>query len=63
MGYRRMITYTQEGEDGTSLEAAGMRKVRDIPARGSWADASVALKHLRDPEGSGGVDRTLWEAS
>lgn len=60
MGYRRMVTYTQEGETGASLSAAGMRRVRDIPARGSWA-ASVALRHLRDPVGSGGVARTLWE--
>lgn len=63
MGYRRMITYTQEGESGASLMAAGMRRVRELPARGSWADASVALKHLRDPAGAGGVARTLWDAS
>jgi hypothetical protein len=61
MGYRRMVTYTQEGESGVSLKAAGMRKVRDLPARGSWAAASVALKHLRDPAGCGGVQRSLWE--
>ncbi len=61
MGYRRMITYTEAGESGASLRAAGMRKVRDLPARGSWADASVALKHLRDPAGAGNVARTLWD--
>lgn len=60
MGYRRIVTYTQEGESGASLIAAGYRKVRDLPARGSWAAASVALRHLRDPEGTGGIARTLW---
>jgi hypothetical protein len=61
MGYRRMITYTQGDETGSSLKAAGLVRLRDIPARGSWADASVALKHIRDPVGAGGVGRALWE--
>lgn len=61
MGYRRIITYTQDGETGASLRAAGYRQVRELQARGSWAAASVALRHLRDPVGSGGVQRWLWE--
>jgi hypothetical protein len=61
MGYRRIITYTQEGESGVSLTAAGFVKVAELPARGSWSAASVALRHLRDPIGSGGVDRARWE--
>jgi hypothetical protein len=61
MGYRRIITYTQEGETGASLRASGYRLVRELPARGSWAAASVALRHTRDPVGAGGVQRTLWE--
>lgn len=60
MGYRRLITYTQEGETGSSLRAVGARRVRDLPARGSWAESSVLLKATRDPIGSGGVQRTLW---
>jgi hypothetical protein len=60
MGYRRLITYTQHDESGASLRGAGMRKVVDLPARGSWADSSVKLRALRDPIGAGGVDRTLW---
>jgi hypothetical protein len=63
MGYRRLVTYTQAGESGASLLGAGLRRVRELPARGSWAAASVALRHLRDPTGSGGVARTLWERS
>ena len=61
MGYRRMITYTQREESGASLKAAGMTEIRVIPARGSWASASVALRHLRDREGTGGVQRVLWQ--
>lgn len=61
MGYRRLVTYNQDGESGISLAAAGLRKVAELPARGSWADASVALKHLRDPDGAGGVGRARWE--
>jgi hypothetical protein len=63
MGYRRLLTYTQAGETGASLTAAGFVRVRDLPARGSWAAASIALRHLRDPIGTGGVQRTLWERS
>lgn len=61
MGYRRLITYTQEGESGASLRGAGWQRVRDIPPRASWAESSVALRALRDPVGVGGVARTLWE--
>lgn len=31
MGYRRLITYTQEGESGASLRGAGWSLVRSIP--------------------------------
>jgi hypothetical protein len=61
MGYRRLVTYTQEGESGASLTAAGWQRVRDIPPRKSWAASSVTLRALRDPIGSGGIARTLWE--
>lgn len=60
MGYRCAITYTQEGESGVSLRAAGWRILRQLPARGSWAESSVKLKGLRDEVGNGGVARTLW---
>ena len=63
MGYRRLVTYTQAGETGASLTAAGWVKVRDLPARKSWAEHSVALRALRDSVGQGGVDRMLWEKS
>lgn len=63
LGFTRLITYTQEGESGVSLKAAGYRVVAERPARGSWAESSVKLKGIRDPVGSGGVSRILWEAS
>lgn len=63
MGYQRLITYTQEGESGASLRGAGWRVVGERKARKSWAESSVALQDIRDPVGSGGVQRILWEAS
>lgn len=63
MGYRRLITYTQEGESGSSLKGAGWMRVRDIPPRKGWAESSVALRAIRDPDSSGGVQRVLWEVA
>ena len=63
LGYRRLITYTQEGESGSSLRAAGWRIVAERPARASWAASSVTLAHLRHPVGAGGVARTQWEVA
>ena len=61
MGYLRCITYIQGDETGASLKAAGWVKVKDLPARASWAESSVALREKRDPVGNGGVYRQLWE--
>jgi hypothetical protein len=63
LGYRRLITYTQDGESGVSLRAAGWRVVAERAARPGWAESSVTLRHLRDPEGPANVQRSLWEAS
>jgi len=61
MGYRRVVTYTEDGESGASLKAAAFWRVRTLPARKNWAESSVTLKDLRDPNGRGGVVRGLWE--
>lgn len=63
MGYTRCITYTQHAESGASLRAVGWTRVKELPARKSWADSTAdpTLKTLRDPDGPGGVDRVLWE--
>lgn len=60
MGYTRIISYTEDGESGDSLRAAGFRVDKELPARGSWADSSVKLKDIRDAKGSGGVKRIRW---
>lgn len=48
MGYRRLITYTQDGESGTSLRAAGFVRATRRPNR------------PRQP-GAHPVARTRWE--
>jgi hypothetical protein len=59
LGYYRLVTYTQQGETGASLRAAGWRVVAERPARGPWTTPS----RPREDKGTGGIPRTLWEAS
>ena len=59
MGYRRLITYTQHDETGTSLRAAGFRVIAQRPARPGWDRPS----RPRAEDESGFVQRTLWEVS
>lgn len=61
MGYRRCITYTQVGESGASLRAAGFVMVKRLSARRGWAESSVSRRNHNDPVGNGGVERVLWE--
>ncbi|MEU8908616.1 XF1762 family protein [Streptomyces mirabilis] len=56
-GYGRAITYTQGGESGASLRAAGWRKVADLPARPGW-DTPNRPRHTLGTEN---VPRALWE--
>lgn len=65
MGYVKCITYTQADETGASLRAAGWVKVKELPARKSWAESTgnQQLRFKRDPIGNGGVDRVRWEIS
>lgn len=73
MGYRRLVTYTQKDESGTSLKVVGFVKAGERKARKSWAESS---KQHRIENGFGGpgkvplvkrdgrfggVDRVLWE--
>lgn len=61
LGYTRAFTYTQEGESGASLRAAGWIVDAELPARGAWAESSVKLRDIRDPDSTaGGVARTRW---
>lgn len=61
MGYTRAITYTQANEPGDSLRAVGWVYKESLEPRGSWAESSVKLAHMRDAVGSGGVARIRWE--
>lgn len=55
MGYKRLITYTLQSEPGTSLKAAGWKKVRQTRG-GSWNCKSRPRvdKHPTEP-------KILWE--
>lgn len=58
LGYSRLITYTQEGESGSSLKGAGWRLVAHRKARGGWNTPS----RPRDDKAPTGIPRMLWEA-
>jgi hypothetical protein len=59
LGYRRLITYTQYAETGSSLRAAGWRVIAERPANNGW-DTPSRPRHDKHPVG---IPRTLWEAS
>ncbi len=58
LGYRRLITYTQHDESGASLRGAGWQVIGQRQPRLGWSCAS----RPRSTD-TGGVARTLWEAS
>jgi hypothetical protein len=57
LGYTRLITYTQEGESGSSLRAAGFVRVAELRARTGWHTPS----RPRADMGVERVARTRWE--
>lgn len=59
MGYSKLITYTQEGESGSSLKAAGFTVLAHRAPRKGWNTPS----RPRDGKGTDGIARTLWEVS
>lgn len=59
LGYQRLITYTQRGETGSSLKAAGWTAIAERRARPGWTCPS----RPRQATGTEGIPRTLWEAS
>lgn len=59
LGYQRLVTYTQAGETGASLRAAGWRVVAELARRPGWS----APSRPREDNGTDGIARTLWEAS
>lgn len=57
MGYRRVITYIEDGEGGASLRAAGYRLVAQRPARPGWHTVS----RPRDNHKYRSIQRQIWE--
>ncbi len=60
LGYVRAVTYTQHDETGSSLKATGWVRDKELPARGSWAQHSLKLRHKRCPVGNGDTERVRW---
>lgn len=58
LGYRRLITYTQAGESGSSLAGAGWKRLAELPPRKGWSVPS----RPRQDHGIDRIPRTLWEA-
>lgn len=58
LGYSRIGTYSQQGESGASLRAAGWTIVAELPARAGWSNPSRPRT-----EAHGGIPRTLWETA
>ncbi|MFF8779538.1 XF1762 family protein [Streptomyces sp. NPDC015140] len=58
LGYRRLITFTQEGESGASLRGAGWHLIARRPPRAGWHTAS----RPRTGHGNDHVARFLWQA-
>jgi hypothetical protein len=59
LGFRRLVTYTQRGESGASLLAAGWVVIAERPARPGWDRPS----RPRVPTGTENVQRFLWEVA
>ncbi|UAC02423.1 hypothetical protein Dvina_51720 [Dactylosporangium vinaceum] len=58
LGYRRLITYTQTGESGASLRAAGWHIVAQLPPAPGWSRPS----RPRTDHGTAGIARQRWHA-
>ena len=58
LGYDRLITYTQDGESGASLRAAGFRVLAQRAPRPGWSTPSRPRENRADY-----VARTLWEVA
>lgn len=57
LGYTRATTYTQDGESGSSLRAAGWLDVATLASRRGWDTPS----RPRRATGTEHVDRNRWE--
>ena len=65
MGYKRLITYTEEGESGASLRAASWILEEELEPRENWHNSTkgnAKLKAMRDVEERSYVRRYRWRA-
>lgn len=65
LGYLRAVSYTIEGEPGTSLRAAGFRPVADVDGARSWDTPSRRREstNLFGEVLRSEIPRTRWERS
>jgi len=63
MGYKKVITDTEEGESGASLRAAGFVEGKKRRPRLNWANSSVKLRGIRNADGREMVARVGWSRS
>ncbi|MGW5003299.1 XF1762 family protein [Streptomyces hydrogenans] len=56
-GYRRILTYTQDGESGASLRAVGWRQAAVLRPRTGWDTPT----RRREDRGTDRISRILWE--
>lgn len=61
MGYKKMITYTQQDETGSSLKAIGMINIKNLKPRGDWADASKSRPRVKPIKETSNISRIRWE--
>ena len=59
LGYRRLITYTQDGETGASLRGAGWVESGTRKPRAGW---DTPARRRTNDSGPTNIERTLWEA-
>jgi hypothetical protein len=57
LGYRRLVTYTQAEEGGSSLRASGWHVIGERPPRPGWS----APSRPRDNDAYTSTARQLWE--
>jgi hypothetical protein len=57
LGYRRVVTYTQADEGGSSLRASGWSVIGERPPRPGWS----APSRPRDNDAYTSTARQLWE--
>lgn len=63
LGYERAITYTEDGEAGSSVRAAGFAPVAAVDGKRSWDSKSRRREDetLFGPRRRRQIDRTRWE--